>query len=416
MIPADCCAEKKGSLLTVEEALERIKTAVTPVAISERLPLKSCGGRILAADIHAPMDLPPFRNSAMDGYAFGSADLREGEPALLQVIGTSSAGHPFCGRLPTGCCIRVFTGAIVPDEADSVVMQEKVTRSGDEILLPVDVKPRQNVRLAGEEIGRGERILAKGRKLGAADLALLASFGFYEVPLLTKPRIAFFSTGDELRSLTEPLGKGEIYDSNRYLLQSLLEPEPLAVQDMGVIRDDRSALETAFCEAALCNDAIITTGGASLGEADFVRETLAHTGRVEFWKIAMKPGKPLTFGKIGKCLFFGLPGNPVSAAATYEMLVKPALRLLMGSAGKTPLRIRVRCAAGLKKSPGRQEFQRGILSKGEDGEWTVESAGPQGSHMLSVLSKANCYIILPAECAGIDAGSQVEVQPFEVEL
>ncbi len=399
-------------LLSLDDALTRIKGAVQPITGNERIVLNAALGRTLAEEILSPVDVPAYTNSAMDGYAVIGSDLPEEGKVSLKVIGTSSAGHPFDGKLQPGQTVRIMTGAMLPQGADTVVMQEQVERDGEIAHIGTGHKPGQHVRHAGEDLATGQPVLKPGRKITPADLGSLASLGFGEVSVKRRLRVAFFSTGDELRSIGEPLAEGEIYDSNRYTLHAMLTRLGIELVDMGVIRDQREVIEQAFLDAAAIADTVITSGGASVGEADYVSETLAKLGQVDFWKIAIKPGKPLAFGTVGDTLFFGLPGNPVSAMVTFYQIVQPALLQQMGQNDTIPLRLRVPCTTDLKKRPGRTEFQRGMLQQDQNGNLTVSSSGAQGSHILSSMSRANCFIVLPAESAGVRAGEQVEVQPF----
>ncbi len=400
------------SLLPLDDALDRIKAAVPTIRGEEQVVLNTALGRILAETVCSPIDVPAYTNSAMDGYAVRSDDLPSEGTVALRVTGTSSAGHPFAGEVRKGETVRIMTGAVLPQGADTVVMQEQVERDGDLAHIGTGHRPGQHVRHAGEDLARGQTVLEPGRRLTPADLGSLASLGIGEIRVKRRLRVAFFSTGDELRSPGEPLGEGEIYDSNRYMLHALLTRLGVDLIDMGVIRDQREAIEQAFHDAAAIADTVITSGGASVGEADYVSETLARVGEVDFWKIAIKPGKPLAFGKVNDALFFGLPGNPVSAVVTFYQIVQPALLQQMGATGITPLRLHATCTTDLKKRPGRTEFQRGVMQQDEQGRLTVASSGHQGSHILSSMSRANCFIVLPADNAGVRAGEPVEVQPF----
>ena len=409
----DCCGEAGSGLLGVEEARTRMLAAVEPVGGVEQLGLRDALGRVLADDLAAPFDVPPFPNSAMDGYAVRSADCAGRQQVELRVAGSSFAGSPCDAEVRRGQAVRIMTGALLPDGADAVVMQERVRRDGERIGFDAaGVEAGLNVRYPGEDLKAGETVLRRGRRLSAADLGLLASLGLGEVRVRRRLRVAFFSTGDELRSVGQPLQRGQIYDSNRYILHGLLTQAGVEPLDMGVIADDRQAVRDAFAQAAAMADAILTSGGVSVGEADFVKETLDEMGRVDFWKIAIKPGKPLAFGTVDGAVFFGLPGNPVSVMATFYQFARPALMKMAGADAAEPLVVRVRCADTLRKAPGRMEFQRGRLARDDNGEWVVHSTGLQGSHVLSSMSRADCFILLPAESSGVEAGEQVEVQPF----
>ena len=300
----------------------------------------------------------------------------------------------------------------MPVGADTVVMQELVNVDGDTIFIGSGHHKGDHVRNAGDDITAGQLILQQGHKLSPADIGLLASLGIPEIKVYRKIRVAFFSTGDELKPLGSILQEGQIYDSNRYTLFAMLSHMGAETLDMGAIADDRTAIETAFQIASTNADVLITTGGVSVGEADFVKEILSEHGKIEFWKLAVKPGKPLAFGRINDCWFFGLPGNPVSAMVTFYQLVLPALRKLSGQSKLEHLTIKLRCMSKLKKTPGRLEFQRGVMAKNSAGEFVVTGTGSQGSHVLSSVSKANCFIVLPLEWGDVDIGTEVEVQPF----
>jgi molybdopterin molybdotransferase len=408
-----CADDYDPNSLRVSEALKRIEEVVTPVIGYQQVSLRAALGRVLAETVTSPFDVPAHTNSAMDGYAVRAADLAEQGISELKVLGTALAGAPLQMKVEPGTAVRIMTGAVLPEGADCVVMQEQVEREGDWIRIGPDNKAGQNIRLAGEDLAKGATVLEEGRLLQPADLGVLASLGVAEVKVRRPLRVAFFSTGDELRSIGEILGEGEIYDSNRYTLFGMLTRLGVDLLDMGVVRDRREDLYRALAEAANSADAIITSGGVSVGEADFVKDILTTLGEVNFWKIAMKPGRPLAFGRIGNALFFGLPGNPVSVMVIFYYFVKPALRRLMGQADTETITVRVPCVTRLKKRPGRMEFQRGILARQADGSFVVRGTGDQGSGILSSMSRANCFIILPDDCGNIEAGTLVEVHPFE---
>jgi molybdopterin molybdotransferase len=349
----------------------------------------------------------------MDGYALRSADLSTTGETLLTVVGTALAGSAFSGVVGAGQAVRVMTGAVLPRGADMVVVQEIVHAEGDAIVIPRGQNIGQNVRKAGEDLGKGRSALAAGKRLGPAELGLLASLGCAEVPVRRRLRVAFFSTGDELASIGRPLAPGEVYDSNRYTLHAALIRLGVELLDMGVIRDEPQALERAFREAAAQADVVLTTGGVSVGEADYVKAMMAKLGEVTFWKIDIKPGRPMAFGRIGDAWLWGLPGNPVAVMVAFYQIVIDALLKLMGV---DPLPVRptflVPCAEAIHKSPGRREFPRGCLAP-EAGVWAVRLAGNQGSGVLRSMSEANCFIVLPEERGSLAAGDLVEIQPFE---
>ncbi|MCB1748082.1 MAG: molybdopterin molybdotransferase MoeA [Gammaproteobacteria bacterium] len=398
--------------LTCNEAIERILAAVEVVEGHERLHLRAALGRVLAGDIHSPVDVPQHTNSAMDGYAVRAADLPTHGTARFTVIGTAFAGRPFDGAAGAAQAVRIMTGAPLPDGTDTVIMQEHVASDGAAITVDGQHQRGQNVRAAGEDLRRGQRVLARGHRLGAAELGLVASLGIGEVDVTRRVRVAYFSTGDELRSIGEPLGRGEIFDSNRYTLYGMLREAGAEIIDMGVVRDTREAVEQALREAAAVADVVITSGGVSVGEADYIKSVLAAIGQVGFWKVAMKPGRPLAFGRIGRARFFGLPGNPVSVMVTFQQFVLPALTRMAGAAPRPPLTLQARTTATLKKRPGRMEFQRGMLARGADGVLEVTPTGDQGSGILHSMSTADCYIVLDIGCGRVEPGSLVDVQPF----
>lgn len=410
--PTDCCGMQANSLLSVDEAKKKIIEYVVPVQETENVAIRDALGRILAQEVKSTIDVPPCDNSAMDGYALHSSDLPSSGNTSLAVVGASFAGDPYRGSISSEECIRIMTGAMIPQGADTVIMQEQVTREGDAIVIGEGHRQGQNVRYTGEDMRNGQTILHGGALLSPADIGILASLGMTHVSVRRKIRVAFFSTGDELREPGEPLGEGDIYDSNRYTLFGMLSRLGVDHIDMGVVLDQRELVKQAFLDAAGQADAVITSGGASVGEADYVKDVLDELGEVNFWRVAMKPGKPLAAGKVQGKFFFGLPGNPVSAMATFYQFVQPALRCLRGETGTPPLTMQATCMTTLKKHPGRLEYQRGILSQESNGQLVVDSTGIQGSHVLTSMSKANCFIILPAENAGVTPGDSVEVQPF----
>ncbi|OOZ40641.1 molybdopterin molybdenumtransferase MoeA [Solemya pervernicosa gill symbiont] len=408
----DCCSQPSG-LLSVEAARQRILEPINPVTENETLELRHALGRTLAEAVTSSLDVPSYKNSAMDGYALHSRDLPNSGSANLQLIGTSLAGHPYDGSIEPGSAIRIMTGAAVPDDYDTVIMQEQVERSDEIITISSDHCAGENVRYPGEDIKSGDIAGDIGLTIRPAELGLLASLGISDVSVKRRPKVVFFSTGDELREAGDKLEAGQIYDSNRYTLYGMLNKLDVEMEDLGIIPDQPEAIERAFREAGERADIVITSGGVSVGDADYVKQTLEQFGSIDFWKIAMKPGKPLAFGALGKSVFFGLPGNPVSTMATFYQFVIPAIRKLKGETAEKIWTLKVPCHSKLNKRPGRTDFQRGVLQSSADGSLSVHTTGLQGSHVLSSMSKANCFIVLPAESGNIEAGSMVEVQPFE---
>ncbi len=411
---ASCADDYDPNSMPVDKARAFIHRFLEPLTATLRVPIRDSLGRVLASDVVSPVDVPSHRNSAMDGWAMRGADLRSDGDTTLDEIGASFAGRPFAGPVGAGQCVRIMTGGVVPEGADTVVMQERAKAQGARVTFAAGQRTGQNVRHAGEDLRRGAVALAKGRIVRPAELGLLASLGIGEVAVFRPLRVAFFSTGDELKSVGTALGEGEIYDSNRYTLHGMLRRLGCDVLDMGVVRDDPALLEAAFREAAANADVVITSGGVSVGEADFVKGLLGKLGEVVFWKIAMKPGRPLAYGRLQGAHFFGLPGNPVSVMVTFYQFVREALLRLMGADPVAPFpTFPATCTARLKKAPGRTEFQRGVLSRGPDGGWTVAPTGDQGSGILKSMSEANCFIILGDAVGNVEPGTVVEVQYLE---
>lgn len=404
-----------AGLISLEEAQQKMLSQLTPVTDSLSVPLAEAVGRITAKAVTSPIAVPPFDNSAMDGYAVRLADASSGQP--LPVAGKAFAGAPFSGEWPQGSVIRIMTGAPVPAGCEAVVMQEQTETQGDAIMITAPVRPGQNIRLIGDDIQPGTVVLEAGARLGAAELPLLASLGIAQVSVLRKLRVAIFSTGDELQPVGEPLAEGQIYDTNRFAVSLMLHKLGCEVIDLGIIKDDPAALRAAFTEADRQADVVITTGGVSVGEADFTKTMLEELGAISFWKLAIKPGKPFAFGRLNSSWFCGLPGNPVSAAVTFYQLVQPLLATLTGQQKSAlPPRQKVRCASRLKKSPGRLDFQRGILRQNAQGELEVETTGMQGSHVFSAFAQANCFIVLERDRGNVEPGEWVEVEPFNALL
>jgi molybdopterin molybdotransferase len=409
-----CADDYDPNSMPVQRARELIARFLSPVATIEQVAIRAALGRVLAADVISPVDVPAHDNSAMDGYALRHADLGTEGITRLKVTGSSFAGVPFKGSVAAGEAVRIMTGGVVPEGTDTIVMQEHVEAGDGQISVGSGHHKGQNLRRAGEDLQRGQPALRRGQTLRPAEIGLIASLGIAEVSVYRRLRVAFFSTGDELVSIGSALGEGQIYDSNRYTLHGMLTRMGFDIIDMGVVRDDPVLLEQAFRDAAAAADVVITSGGVSVGEADFVKVLLNKLGEVVFWKIAMKPGRPLAYGRIGHAHFFGLPGNPVSVMVTFYQFVRDALLKLSGREPVEALpTFRVPCTSTLKKAPGRTEFQRGILSRDAAGNLTVRVTGEQGSGILRSMSEANCFIILPTEQGHVTSGTLVEVQLLE---
>ena len=409
-----CADDYDPNSMPVGKAREVIARFLFPVTATERLNIRAALGRVLAEDVVSPLNVPAHDNSAMDGYAVRFADLKPNGEITLKVAGSSFAGVPFQGALKAGECVRIMTGGVMPAGTDTIVMQEHVKADKDRVTVGAGHKKGQHLRGAGEDLATGQVALKRGIALRPADIGLISSLGIGEVTVYRKLRVAFFSTGDELVSIGTQPKEGQIFDSNRYTLHGMLTRLDCEVLDMGVVRDDPALLEKAFKDAAAAADVVITSGGVSVGEADFVKDLLGKLGEVVFWKIAMKPGRPLAYGKIGHAHFFGLPGNPVSVMVTFYQFVRDALLRLSGL-DPVPLvpTFKVPCVSSLKKAPGRTEFQRGVLERDAHGTWSVRVTGEQGSGILRSMSEANCFIILPTDQGNVSPGTLVEVQVME---
>ncbi|WLI78456.1 molybdopterin molybdotransferase MoeA [Kosakonia sp. H02] len=403
--------ESTNGLISLETALSQMLSRISPLTDRETLPLVACFGRVVAQDIISPLNVPGFDNSAMDGYAVRLADINSGNP--LPVAGKAFAGQPFDGVWPAGTCVRIMTGAPIPAGCDAVVMQEQTEQTDTGICFTADVRANQNIRRAGEDITQGASVFAAGTKLTAAELPVLASLGIALVDVVRKVRVALFSTGDELQLPGQPLADGQIYDTNRLSVHLMLAQLGVDVINLGIIPDDPQKLRDTFIAADSQADVVISSGGVSVGEADYTKTILDELGEIAFWKLAIKPGKPFAFGKLKNSWFCGLPGNPVSATLTFYQLVQPLLAKLSGNTKDvTPLRFRARVVGRLKKSPGRLDFQRGIVSRGEDGTLEVRSTGHQGSHIFSSFSQGNCFVVLERERGNVGEGEWVDVEMF----
>lgn len=406
------CGGHHARAMSLKAALEVILGSVAPITATEDVSPMEALGRVLAEGIRSPFDVPGHTNSAMDGYAFRHEDHAPSGATSLRIAGKSFAGHPFPGRLHPGECIRIMTGAVVPDGADTVVMQEDVVEADGGVGFDAVPEKGANVRPAGEDIRAGEVVLSEGRVLRAADLGMIASMGIASFKVRRRVKVAYFSTGDELRPVGERLEAGQIHDSNRYTLHGMLCELGMDTLDMGIVNDDPDALRNAFEEASRNADVVLTSGGVSVGEADYVTDMLAEVGDVSFWQVAMKPGRPLVYGSLGNAVFFGLPGNPVSVMATFLQVVRPTLRVISGARYEAPLRFDARAEHAIRKKPGRMEFQRGILRRDDDGGLSVRTTGHQGSGILKSMSEANCFIVLPRDGGRVEAGDRVTVEPF----
>jgi molybdopterin molybdotransferase len=408
-----CADDYDPNSMPVDKAREFIGKVLAPITACERLNIRAALGRVLAEDIVSPLDVPGHDNSAMDGFAFRHADLIDGDITLMKRVGVSFAGKPYLGVIGPRECARIFTGAVMPAGCDTVAMQERVTEDAAGVHIPNNLKPGQNRRFRGEDLKTGAVALKRGTLITPAAVGLMASLGISELLVYRKLRVAFFSTGDELKGIGTALGVGEIYDSNRYTIYSMLERAGCQPIDLGNFVDSPEAIRAGFLAASANADVVITSGGVSVGEADFIKQMLDELGEVLFWKIAMKPGRPMAYGKVGGAHFFGLPGNPVAVMVTFYQFVRPALATLQGRVDyMLPPTLKATLSNTVKKMPGRTEFQRGVLSIGANGV-EVRTTGDQGSGILSSMTQANCFVVLGTDVGDVEAGATVDVQMFE---
>jgi molybdopterin molybdotransferase len=401
--------------LSADAVNDFLARLVAPVAGTEQVGIFDALGRVLALDIVSPLNVPPHDNSAMDGYAFDGEQLKPTELLTLDVAGTALAGKAWQGSVGAGQCIKIMTGAIMPAGTDTVVPQEFIQPCGEGRIsvAPKLLQPGDNRRLKGEDLGQGQTALAKGTRLTPAACGLVASLGLESVEVHRRLRVAYFSTGDEILSLGESPREGAVYDSNRYTVFGLLKRLGCEVIDMGVVRDDPALLEAAFTGAAAKADAIITSGGVSVGEADYTKAMMKKLGDVAFWRIAMRPGRPMAVGCIGSSILFGLPGNPVAVMVTFLAFVRPALLRMMGSSEPQPPLLRARSGEAIRKKAGRTEYQRGLVTAAPDGSLQVRTTGNQGSGVLSSMVQANGLIVLHHAQGNVAVGEEVDVMMFD---
>lgn len=419
------CCDDAPDLMPIETAIATMLNKASPIKKTHTLKLAKACGYVLAEEIYSPISVPPFANSAMDGYAVCRADLSNTD--VLPLAGKSFAGLPFEGDVPKNACIRIMTGAKIPSGCDAVIMQEHTEQVSDGIRftrlrnpdgkIGADhIKAQQNIRPIGDDMTKGALVLNKGQRLTPRDLPMLASLGIDKVCVFEKPKIAYFSTGDELIAPGNSLCEGQIYDSNRLGIGLLIEKFGAIGIDFGIISDDKTMLQQTFESASQQADLIITSGGVSVGEADHTKEILATTGTIDFWKLAIKPGKPFAFGTINDTLFCGLPGNPVSAMITLHVLAQPLVAKLSGeSLWQAPQTIKAIALSDFKKRPGRTDYQRGIYRR-DGANLIVDSTGNQSSGAFRSMSLANCYIVLEKERGNVSAGETVTIQPFDPSL
>lgn len=411
-----CDDPVQTGLMPVDEARAALQLRLNPQTEVESVSCRDSIGRVLATSVSSPINVPAQTNSAMDGYAIHQDSIPTGENTTLQVIGTAWAGQPYAGAVGPGEAVRIFTGAIMPPSTDTVVIQEHVIADKHSIVIDSEVVGQKNVRLAGEDIQMGEEALPAGVRIGAAEAGLIASLGINRVSVFKKLKVAIFTTGDELRSLEEFAGEtlapGLLFDSNRYTLLAMLQRLDVDVIDLGVVLDTAQATRDILKAASRQADVVVSSGGVSAGDADFVTKVFREIGDVAFWKIAMRPGRPLAVGEVNDAVFFGLPGNPVAVMVTFLEFVSPAIKTLMGMRDVNPVQFPATCMSRLRKSRGRMEYQRGVLYRNDTGGLCVESTGKQGAGRLSSMCQANCLIVLKPSIDSVSPGDVVDVQPF----
>jgi len=413
---SDDCFAAAAPLMSVAEALSRIREIVRPIAGAEPVALRAAAGRILAADVVAPFAVPPHDNAAVDGYAVRFADLAAAGETRLRLAGRAAAGHPFAGTVGAGEAVRVFTGAVMPAGADTAFMQEDCREDGGAVIVPAGIARGANRRRAGEDVAAGATVLARGHRLKAPDLGLAASVGCEALTVYRRLRVAVFSTGDELREPGVALAPGAIYDANRHVLMAFLESLGCVVTDLGILPDRAEAVRAALAEAARDHDLLFTSGGVSVGEEDHVKAAVRALGRLHFWRIAVKPGRPLALGQVAGVPFVGLPGNPVAAVVTFLRLARPLVLGLAGARVRPPALYRVRAGFAYHKKPHRREWLRARLVRAEDGVPTAETFPRQGSGILSSITESDGLVELPEDLTYVEAGSLVDFLPFsEVE-
>ncbi len=400
--------------LNYEQALEKILAAIPLPSQTKQVKLRKALGRVLAQDIKASYDVPNHTNSAMDGYAIDGKDLDENGLGIFELIGSAFAGQPFSGEVYTGQAVKIMTGAVMPKGADTVIMQEYIeliNGDADAIELNKAASKGQNVRYAGEDIAKGSLVFKKGCKIGSAHLGVLASMGISKLSVYRKPRVAFFSNGDEICAVGKALKHGDVYDSNRHTLYAMLNKMGVKAIDLGLVGDDYDQIKAIMEQGNQIADMVITSAGASVGEADYIYDVLSELGKVEVWKIAIKPGRPLSFGTLSSSVFFGLPGNSVSVMTSFGLCVKPAIEKLCGTLPAPNLLVKAKTLSDIRKRAGRSEYQRAWLSRDDD-ELIVDAGKYQGSGVLTSMSKGNCFVVLDLESKGVKAGEWVDILMF----
>ncbi len=415
MIPAQasCTDIFESGLLPAEQALSQILSALPHIDDYEIIPIEKAKARTLAQTVIASFNVPRLNNAAVDGYGLNANDLPSMGTASLNVIGSAYAGTPYSKKVSARQCVRIMTGAIIPEGVDTVIMQEHVELKNNTVFIDDRHKAGQNIRLAGEDLRQGEAILQTGKFLTPADIGLIASLGIAEIKVKRKLKIAIASTGNEVISIGDTPSKSSLYDSNRYSLYAALDRPDIEIINMGILQDNPKTLLNSFNQASQSADIIISSGGVSVGDADHTKTALKQSGQVDFWKIAIKPGRPLAFGHINNSVFFGLPGNPVAVMVSFYQFVLPAIEAMLAIKEKAIApTLQVESIENIRKKKGRTEIVRGILQQDGKGHWTVKSTGKQGSGILRSMSLANAFIILEHDRGTVKIGESVTVQPF----
>jgi molybdopterin molybdotransferase len=406
-----CLAEYDPNAMEYQDAIKWIRQFIEPVKETQIIPIRESLGKVLSEDIYSPIDVPNYNNSAMDGFVFYKA--QENSPIMLEVIGSQLAGQSSNEKVLPGQAIQIMTGARIPNGGNTVIPIELVSYDGDKISINESPKIGANIRKIGEDVKKNELILKKGRCIRSSEIGLLASLGLPKVSVYRQIRVAFFSTGDEVVEVGSLLKVGQVYDSNNHTIGAMLERIGAEIVNLRIVSDDKNALKKTLLSIVDEVDVIITSGGVSVGAADFMKEVLKEIGEVLFWKLSIKPGRPLAYGKINQTHYFGLPGNPVASMVSFYQIVQPQLKVLMGEVDyELPPLFKVKTEKAIHKKPGRMEFQRGILFKNND-EWWVKPTGHQGSAILSSMSQANCFIVMGIHEGSIDSGDTVKVQLME---
>ena len=409
---SDDCFDTGERMMTTEEALDRLEERLSAVVESEQAPIYDCPGRVLADDVVAERSVPPHDNAAVDGYTVFHDDLEADGETRLPINGRVAAGHPLGRAARRGEAVRIFTGAPMPQGADTVMMQEDCELDGETVVIQPGIKRGANRREAGEDVAEGATILRRGLRLRAQDIGLAASVGRDRLPVYRPLRVALLSTGDEIRDVGEQLPPGCVYDANRYALAALLKSQGCAVSDLGILPDRYDVIHAALRDAAAAHDAIVTSGGVSMGEEDHVRTAVEALGSIHFWRLAIRPGRPVALGQIGRVPFIGLPGNPVAVMVTFMRFARPAIQILSGAAIRAPMAFPVRAAFDYRKKENRREWLRVSLFRDDDGALAVRKFPRDGAGILSSMVAADGLIELPEALTRIDPGSMVDFLPF----